>query len=226
MYSCRSKHLYSGSSLKAGVLSLTMNNPTDRDREPNACTVCNREEDILTEKQVELEVTVCQEEVEVEEGEESVQLPFITTPDLPKRATVMWAHGLPSYRIVHKYKNRSDRPKERDQEYKDRTEVKKDLLKTGDLSLTLKYPKEETDTGTYWFGVIKDRKILREKIVKLKVKGRIQINDETVDIRNRSRSTDPTPLMADRSVRSLCEGEVSGSLLPAAVRLYSQRCSQ
>ncbi|XP_036927024.1 myelin-oligodendrocyte glycoprotein-like [Acanthopagrus latus] len=153
------------------------------------------------------------------------QLPFITTPNLLKRATVMWVSYVPSFRIVHKYKNRCDQPKEQDEEYKNRTEVKKDLLKTGDLSLTLKHPNEETDTGTYWFGVIKEGKILREKIVKLNVKGRIQITDQTVDIRNRSRSTDPTPLMADRCVRSLCEGEVS-QVLPAAVRLYSQRCSQ
>ncbi|XP_073330995.1 myelin-oligodendrocyte glycoprotein-like [Pagrus major] len=138
--------------------------------------------------------------MEVEEGEESVQLPFKTTPDLPEDATVEWRCYKPSGRTVHLYQNRSDQPEEQDQDYKDRTEMKKDLLKTGDLSLTLKYPKE-TDTGRYMCGVInKDGDFLRGKTVKLKVKGRIQIKDETVDIRNRSSSTDPTPLMADQSV--------------------------
>ncbi|XP_030287209.1 myelin-oligodendrocyte glycoprotein-like [Sparus aurata] len=102
--------------------------------------------------------------------------------------------------MVHLYENGSDQPEEQNPDYKDRTEMKKDLLKTGDLSLTLKYPKE-TDTGEYWCRVFnKDRDTLRAKTVKLKVKVRTQIKDETDDIRNRSSSTDPTPLMADQSV--------------------------
>ncbi|KAM8747023.1 uncharacterized protein AB9X84_015175 [Acanthopagrus schlegelii] len=130
-------------------------------------------------------------EVEVEEGAESVQLPFITTPDLPEDATVKWVCYEPSFRTVHMYENRSDQPEEQHQDYKDRTEMKKDLLKTGDLSLTLKHPKE-TDTGEYRCGVVnKDGYMLRVKRMKLKVKG---------NIRNRSSSTDPTPLMADQSV--------------------------
>ncbi|XP_073331598.1 uncharacterized protein [Pagrus major] len=185
--------------LKPGDLSLTLKYLTDEDRNTYTCTVYNREEHILMKKQVLLDVRVCREEVE--EGEESVQLPFKTTPHLPEDATVEWFCYEPSYRRVHLYQNRSDQPEEQDQDYKDRTEMKKDLLKTGDLSLTLKYPKD-TDTGTYMCGVYnKDGNIImRVKTVELKVKGRIQIKDETVDIRNRSSSTDPTPLMADQSV--------------------------
>ncbi|XP_073330946.1 uncharacterized protein [Pagrus major] len=184
--------------LKPGDLSLTLKYPTDTDSNTFTCTVYNREEHILMKKQVELQVKVCQ--VKVEEGEESVQLPFKTTPDLPEDARLEWISFEPSYRTVLLYQNKSDQPEEQDQVYKDRTEMKRDLLKTGDLSLTLKYPKE-TDTRTYWCVVIdQDGDILREKIVKLKVKGRIQIKDETVDIRNRSSSTDPTPLMADQPV--------------------------
>ncbi|XP_073330947.1 uncharacterized protein [Pagrus major] len=184
--------------LKPGDLSLTLKYLTDTDRNTFTCTVYNREEHILMKKQVELQVKDCQ--VEVEKGEESVQLPFKTTPDLPEDATVEWISFEPSIRTVHLYQNGSDQPEEQDQDYKDRTEMKEDLLKTGDLSLTLKYPKE-TDTGRYRCRVYnKDGYILREKTVKLKVKGRIQIKDETVDIRNRSSSTDPTPLMADQSV--------------------------
>ncbi|KAM8748189.1 uncharacterized protein AB9X84_015936 [Acanthopagrus schlegelii] len=131
-------------------------------------------------------VSVCQ--VEVEEGAESVQLPFITTPDLPEDASVKWSCSI---KTVHLYENKSYQPEKQHQDYKDRTEMKKDLLKTGDLSLTLKHPKE-TDTGRYWCIVYsKNGDTLRVKTVNLKVKG---------NIRNRSSSTDPTPLMADQSV--------------------------
>ncbi|XP_036967089.1 uncharacterized protein LOC119026702 [Acanthopagrus latus] len=167
-------------------LSLTLKYPTDWDSNIYTCTVYNREGRVLMEKQVVLWVKVCQ--VEVEEGAESVQLPFRTTPDLPEDAAVKWVC---SHRTVHLYENRSDQPDKQHQDYKDRTEMKKDLLKTGDLSLTLKHPKE-TDTRKYWCLVInKDGYRLRMKTVKLKVKG---------NIRNRSSSTDPTPLMADQSV--------------------------
>ncbi|XP_030287164.1 uncharacterized protein LOC115590048 [Sparus aurata] len=177
--------------LEPGDLSLTLKYLTDWDRGTYTCTVYNRLKRILRKKQVELKVKDCQ--VEVEEGEESVQLPFRTTPDLPEDATVEWYRYKLSYRRVHLYENRSDQPEKQHQDYKDRTEMKKDLLKTGDLSLTLKYPKE-TDTGEYWCLVIdKDMWSLRGKTVKLKVKGRIQIKDQT----------DPTLsllLMADQSV--------------------------
>ncbi|KAM8747008.1 butyrophilin-like protein 2 isoform 2-T2 [Acanthopagrus schlegelii] len=172
--------------LEPGDLSLTLKYPTNWDSKTFICTVYNREGRKLMEKHVKLKVKVC--EVEVEEGEESIQLPFITTPDLPEDAKVKWVCSI---RTVHLYENRSDQPEEQDQVYKDRTEMKKDLLKTGDLSLTLKHPKE-TDTGEYWCRVNnKDGDRLRGKTVKLKVKG---------NIRNRSSSTDPTPLMADQSV--------------------------
>ncbi|XP_030287120.1 uncharacterized protein LOC115590019 [Sparus aurata] len=180
-------------------LSLTLKHTTDRDSNIYTCTVYNREGRNLMEKQVELKVKDCQ--VEVEEGEESVQLPFRTTPDLPEDATVKWYCYKPSYRRVHLYENRSDQPDKQHQDYKDRTEMKKDLLKTGDLSLTLKYPKE-TDRGKYECEVInnKDGDILRQKTVELGVNVRTQIKDETEDIRNRSSSTDPSPLMADQTV--------------------------
>ncbi|XP_036967062.1 uncharacterized protein LOC119026689 isoform X2 [Acanthopagrus latus] len=175
--------------LEPGDLSLTLKYPTDWDSDTYTCTVYNREGHKLMKKQVELKVKDCQ--VEVEEGAESVQLPFRTTPDLPEDAAVRWVCYEPSFRTVHLYENRSDQPDKQHQDYKDRTEMKKDLLKTGDLSLTLKHPKE-TDTGEYWCGVYnKDGDELRGKRVKLKVKG---------NIRNRSSSTDPTPLMADQSV--------------------------
>uniref|UniRef100_A0A671VFB3 Ig-like domain-containing protein n=1 Tax=Sparus aurata TaxID=8175 RepID=A0A671VFB3_SPAAU len=159
--------------LKTGDLSLTLKYLTDRNSNIYTCTVYNREEHILMKKQVELQVRVCR--VEVKEGEESVQLPFKTTSNLPEDATVKWRRYEPSYRRVHVYQNRSDRPEKQDQVYKDRTKMKKDLLKTGDLSLILKYPKE-TDAGRYWCAVYnQDKYILRAKTVKLKV--RLQYED-------------------------------------------------
>ncbi|XP_051250126.1 butyrophilin-like protein 2 isoform X12 [Dicentrarchus labrax] len=172
--------------LEPGDLSLTLKYPTDRDT--FTCTVYNRERKILMEKRVELEFKVCQ--VEVEEGAESVQLPFKTTADLPEDAKVEWIRIEP-YMTVHVYKNGSDQPVEQNQDYRDRTEMKEDLLKAGDLSLTLKSPKER-DTGRYYCNVYnKEGNLLRGGKVQLKVRGRT---------RNRSSSIDPTPLMADQSV--------------------------
>uniref|UniRef100_A0A3Q3LLP0 Ig-like domain-containing protein n=1 Tax=Mastacembelus armatus TaxID=205130 RepID=A0A3Q3LLP0_9TELE len=88
----------------------------------------------------------------------SVQLPFITTADLPEDVTVEWKDW--NNRKVHVYQDGSDRPEEQDEFYRNRTEMKKDLLRTGDLSLTLKHP---TDTGTFTCRVYREGRVLREK---------------------------------------------------------------
>ncbi|KAM9335142.1 butyrophilin-like protein 2 [Symphorus nematophorus] len=188
--------------LKTGDLSLTLKFPTDWDRKTFTCTAYSREGRTLMEKRVELWVKDCQ--VEVEEGVESVQLPFKTAGDLPEDTRVKWRRIEPKYMRVHVYKDGSDCPEGQDEFYRGRTEMKvkmmEHLLKTGDLSLNLKSPKH-SETGTYRCGVNSEKgNIRRFKTMKLKVKERIQVKDETVDIRNRSSSTDPTPLMADQSV--------------------------
>ncbi|XP_063324146.2 uncharacterized protein LOC134622708, partial [Pelmatolapia mariae] len=182
--------------LKTGDLSLTLKHPTDWDNWTYSCTVYSREGNILLKEQVELKVRVCQ--VEVEEGAESVQLPFKTTKNLPEDAEVEWVRYEPEYRKVHVYKNGSDQPGEQHQVYKDRTKMNEDLLKTGDLSLTLKHP-TDGDSGRYVCEARRNGRV-RYKTVLLKVKGRVQVQDQTGDIRNRSSSIDPTPLMADQSV--------------------------
>ncbi|XP_051271233.1 uncharacterized protein LOC127371983 isoform X5 [Dicentrarchus labrax] len=175
--------------LEPGDLSLTLKYPTYRDIDTFTCTVYNGERKILMKKRVKLWVKVCQ--VEVEEGAESVQLPFKTTADLPEDATVEWVRIEPKpTTTVHVYQNSSDQPEIQNQDYRDRTEMKEDLLKTGDLSLTLKSPKER-DTGRYGCNVYSRGNLLRAKTVQLTVRGRT---------RNRSSSIDPTPLMADQSV--------------------------
>ncbi|KAI3376012.1 hypothetical protein L3Q82_016544 [Scortum barcoo] len=106
-------------------------------------------------------------QVEVDSGAKSVQLPFKTrAADLPEDVRVVWTDR--NYKKVHVYQNGSDRPEEQDEFYRDRTEMKEDLLQTGDLSLILKQP---TDTGKYSCTVYRERKTLMKKQVKLKVKG-------------------------------------------------------
>ncbi|CAI5682785.1 unnamed protein product [Oreochromis niloticus] len=184
--------------LKTGDLSLTLKYPTDGDNRTYTCTVYSREGNILLKRKVELKVRVCQ--VEVEEGAESVQLPFKTTQNLPEDAKVMWGRKSPEPSlIVHQYKNGSDQPHKQHQVYRDRTKMNEDLLKTGDLSLTLKHPTER-DSGRYVGGVNTKDVWISVRNVQLKVKGRVQVQDQTGDIRNRSSSIDPTPLMADQSV--------------------------
>uniref|UniRef100_A0AAZ1WZX0 B30.2/SPRY domain-containing protein n=1 Tax=Oreochromis aureus TaxID=47969 RepID=A0AAZ1WZX0_OREAU len=104
------------------------------------------------------------------EGAESVQLPFKTTQNLPEDAEVMWGRiEHKPVKLVHLYKNGSDQPEEQHQVYRDRTKMNEDLLKTGDLSLTLKHPTER-DSGEYRCEVY-SRNILRMTTVWLKVKG-------------------------------------------------------
>ncbi|XP_067378860.1 hemicentin-1-like [Channa argus] len=183
--------------LKTGHLSLTLKYPTDSDRRTFTCTVYNIKGNILMKKQVELQVRVAQ--VEVDPGVESVVLRFKTTVPLPEDVRVEWMDS--DNWMVHVYENGSDQPEEQNQFYRGRTEMKKDLLKTGDLSLTLKYL-TVGDTGTYVCRVWNKEGniILRKKTVQLRIKARTQDKDETVDIRNTSSSTDPTPLMAEQSV--------------------------
>ncbi|XP_041842069.1 Down syndrome cell adhesion molecule-like protein Dscam2 isoform X2 [Melanotaenia boesemani] len=184
--------------LQSGDLSLTLKLPTYGDNRTFTCRVYSREEIILMKKQVHLIVRVWR--VEVEEGAESVLLPFRTTPDLPEDADVMWWR-LESEPVmkVHMYHNGSDKTGDQDQVYRTRTKMHQDLLKTGDLSLTLKNPKLG-DSGRYRCEVRRRQDLIRWKKVQLKVKGTGRVQDQTEDIRTRSGSDDPTPLMADQSV--------------------------
>ncbi|XP_042073095.1 uncharacterized protein LOC121813413 [Haplochromis burtoni] len=130
--------------LKPGDLTLTLKHPTDKDSNTYTCTVYSREGSILMRKQVVLHVRVLQ--VEVESGVESVQLPCKTTAHLPENCKVEWMDG--DEDEVHVYQNGSDQPEQQDQVYRDRTKMNEDLLKTGDLSLTLKHPTDETTGPT------------------------------------------------------------------------------
>ncbi|MEQ2313151.1 hypothetical protein AMECASPLE_038615 [Ameca splendens] len=77
--------------------------------------------------------------------------------------------------------------------------MNEDLLKTGELSLILRRP-TDGDSGEYRCRVWRKGEVLRMKTVQLIVKATVQVQNQPEDIRTRSSSTDPTPLMADQSV--------------------------
>ncbi len=105
----------------------------------------------------------------MDSGVESVQLPCKTTSHLPDDTKVEWKNSYSMMAYV--YQNGSDQLEEQHESYRERTEMKEDLLRTRDLSLTLKYP-TDSDTGTFTCTVYnREGKILMKKEVKLKVKG-------------------------------------------------------
>ncbi|XP_033182475.1 uncharacterized protein LOC113168488 isoform X2 [Anabas testudineus] len=157
--------------LGSGDLSLTLSKPCINDRGVYICTVY-KDGRLLTEKRVALCVKAFQvATVEVTEGVESVLLPFITTAGLPDDVTVVWEVTVPQPRTVHVYENGQHNRKtdKQDMVYKDRTEMKEDLLRTGDVSLTLKNPRVE-DGGVYVCKVNRDLENLNQKRMTLCVK--------------------------------------------------------
>ncbi|XP_026154856.1 uncharacterized protein LOC113125551, partial [Mastacembelus armatus] len=115
-------------------------------------------------------------QVEVDLGEESVHLPCRALVNLLQVSTVEWTDK--DNRKVHVYQDGSDRPEEQFWFYRNRTEMKKDLLKIGDFSLTLKYPSIR-DTNTFTCRVYREGRVLMEKLVELKIKGQ-QVEVEVV----------------------------------------------
>ncbi|XP_047458261.1 butyrophilin-like protein 2 [Mugil cephalus] len=175
--------------LKTGDLSLTLMYPTDTDNHTYTCNI-SENGDTLIKKQVSLHVKACQ--VEVEKGEQLVQLPFKTTGDLPEDSTVEWETSEPEYMRVHVYQGGSDQSGEQADIYRGRTKMDQKPLKSGDLSLTLENPTDK-DTGTYVCEVYSNnRNILRKKVVELKVKDKDHLK---VNFSNRRDSTDPNPLI-------------------------------
>lgn len=73
------------------------------------------------------------ETVQVTTGEHVAVLPFKTTPTLPDDVTVEWTYLCSRPMTVLVYQNQKN-PNTQDQVYRGRTEMKEDLLRTGDLS--------------------------------------------------------------------------------------------
>ncbi|KAL3967156.1 myelin-oligodendrocyte glycoprotein [Sarotherodon galilaeus] len=184
--------------LRTGDLSLTLKQPTERDTGGYICTIY-RDKDILRQK-VALQVKepfpswaktllvlmillvvsgglLCHfwhcfmsvYKVEVDSGVESVQLPCKTVVNFLKDPKVEWKDRM--NRKVHVYQNDSEHHDEQDQIYNNRTKMKRNLLKPGDFSLTLKYP-TDGDTNTYTCSVYsKKGKESIKKEVELRVRG-------------------------------------------------------
>ncbi|XP_023201932.1 uncharacterized protein LOC111610948 [Xiphophorus maculatus] len=176
-------------------LSLTLIRLTERDTGIYTCSVYNRDGDMLMMNEINLWVIDLQ--VEVVSGAESVLLPWRTRENLDGDVKVEWKDK--DDRMVHVYQNGSDQPREQGEIYRTRTKMDENLLKTGDLSLTLRRPTER-DEGTYTCSVYnRDGGILMVVRVPLKVKaGTDRVQPE--DTRTGSNSIDPSPLMGDQSV--------------------------
>uniref|UniRef100_A0A672Y7L3 Ig-like domain-containing protein n=1 Tax=Sphaeramia orbicularis TaxID=375764 RepID=A0A672Y7L3_9TELE len=102
-------------------------------------------------------------------GKNSVQLPWKTKAHLREDVTIEWTDRY--NRKVYIYNNGFDRPDEQDWYYRNRTDINKDPLRTGDLSLTLKHL-TDWDANTYTCTVYsRDKKILMRKQEDLEVKG-------------------------------------------------------
>lgn len=114
---------------------------------------------------------------------ESVKLPFPTTPITPElfeNVEVRWWDR--NYKKVHVYQNGSDQPVEQDPLYRSRTRINEDMLRTGDLSLTLRHPTLR-DGGEFRCDVRKDGESLRRKIIQLKVTGKVHVQPEDINAR-------------------------------------------
>ncbi|XP_028254513.1 uncharacterized protein LOC114430894 [Parambassis ranga] len=143
-------------------LSLTLKEPQQSDSGVYTCSISNGRDELKV-TDVYLQVKVHQVQVKSMEGVESVVLPYKTKAGLPEDTTVEWTRSDLNFMTVLFFTNNSEHTKKPDGLYRGRTTMNKDLLKTGDLSLTLKYPTNR-DSGTYTCVVHMAGDILREKI--------------------------------------------------------------
>ncbi|KAF3698382.1 Myelin-oligodendrocyte glycoprotein Precursor [Channa argus] len=180
--------------LQSGDLSLTLRKPTIRDSGKYLCTVYRSGQD-LSRTEVQLLVTeppvwpwvlaaslvllvllaavgvivYKNYRVTVTEGVESVLLPFKTTANMTEDVTVKWRLSGTNRKTVLVFGKGLNNEFKKHSSYRGRTEMKKDPLETGDLSLILKNPVCK-DTGVYTCTVYRDGDILAQKILKLLVK--------------------------------------------------------
>ncbi|XP_023185425.1 NLR family CARD domain-containing protein 3-like isoform X4 [Xiphophorus maculatus] len=144
--------------LDTGNFSLTLRKPQQSDGGNYTCSISGGREE-LNLKRIHLKVKVDQQEVEVNEGSDSVILPCRTSSLLPEDTSVEWTRSEPGFMMVH-----SSNQRNQDGFYRDRTEMDKDFLRTGDVSLTLRNPRDGDD-GRYVCTVYRDQDVLRHTVV-------------------------------------------------------------
>uniref|UniRef100_A0A3P9NPY6 Ig-like domain-containing protein n=1 Tax=Poecilia reticulata TaxID=8081 RepID=A0A3P9NPY6_POERE len=105
-----------------------------------------------------------QVEMKVNRDAEFVVLPCKTSAGLPRDTRVEWTRSEPGFMFVHAYPNTSAHNAEREERYCGRTAMKEDLLRTGNVSLTLRYPTAR-DSGRYVCTHYRDKDILRQRVV-------------------------------------------------------------
>ncbi|KAL3967150.1 butyrophilin [Sarotherodon galilaeus] len=164
--------------LETGDFSLTLRKPELSDSGTCTCSISDGRKE-LGQRKTQLKVKDQQVEVKVKKRSESVILPCETKPYLPEDTRVEWTRSDLGLMLVHEYSNRSDQLKKQDNLYCGRTKMNEDLLRTGDLSLTLKYPTER-DSGGYICTIYRDKDILRQKVV-LQVKDYQRVVDSGVE---------------------------------------------
>ncbi|XP_014835261.1 PREDICTED: junctional adhesion molecule-like [Poecilia mexicana] len=109
-------------------------------------------------------LSVGQQEVEVTEGSDSVVLPCRTSADLPEGTSVEWTRSEPRSMFIYVFPNTSKHYAQQERDYCGRTKMSKDFLRTGDVSLTLMYPRDG-DGGRYVCTVHRDQDVLRDTVV-------------------------------------------------------------
>ncbi|XP_042073436.1 uncharacterized protein LOC121813621 [Haplochromis burtoni] len=146
--------------LDTGDFSLTLRKPTKTDSGNYTCSISDGREELRV-TDIQLQVKDDQEEVTTWKMSDFIILPCKTNLVLPEDTTVEWTHA---DLVVYVYSKRSDHLKKQDGLYRDRTKMNEDLLRTGDLSLTLKQP-TDGDSGGYICTIYRDKDILRQKVV-------------------------------------------------------------
>ncbi|XP_016516372.1 uncharacterized protein LOC103152132, partial [Poecilia formosa] len=145
--------------LDTGNFSLTLRKPEQDDGGNYSCSISDGIKE-LNLKQIHLKVKADQQEVKVTEGSDSVVLPCRTSSLLPEDTSVEWTRSEPEFMMVHSSSNQRNQ----DGFYRDRTEMSKDFLRTGDVSLTLRKPRDGDD-GRYVCTVHRDQDVLRQTVV-------------------------------------------------------------
>ncbi|KAM9701257.1 uncharacterized protein ACNS7B_003045 isoform 2-T2 [Menidia menidia] len=144
--------------------SLILMNPRQSDSGGYTCSIGDGTLELKL-AEVQLKVKANEEaEVGATEGAESVLLPCRAAAGLPTGTTVEWTLSDPP-RVVHVFPKLNQK---QDDVYCCRTEMKEDLLSTGDLSLTLRLPTAR-DSGSYVCTVHTGPDVLRQR-VELQVK--------------------------------------------------------